>query len=257
MVAPALGLRAMFCINSKYQIEGTSGGLDMFGADKVRVQINYDRQKMFGRLASYVDMLFVDHGIIRLAYLNRHRLGPRAWRCAQPAPHHIRKFAQQGVRTIINLRGENGRGGYWLEQAACEKYGIALVNFKISSRRAPTRERIAAAFELFNRVEYPMLMHCKTGADRTGLMSVLYSVLKEGLPLSKAKRHLSLRYGHLRENGAGIIDDFFDRYLADNRRQPMPFVDWVNEVYDPEDLTRAFRAKGWISRLADRVRKEE
>jgi hypothetical protein len=66
-----------------------------------------------------------------------------------------------------------------------------------------------------------------------------------------------LRYGHLRENGAGIIDDFFDRYLADNRRQPMPFVDWVNEVYDPEDLTRAFRAKGWISRLADRVRKEE
>jgi hypothetical protein len=128
----------MFCINSKYQ---NPGGLDMFGADKVRVQINYDRQKMFGRLASYVDMLFVDHGIIRLAYLNRHRLGPRAWRCAQPAPHHIRKFAQQGVRTIINLRGENGRGGYWLHRTVAEAAPTLLSEHdRLAWRSTPWRE---------------------------------------------------------------------------------------------------------------------
>jgi hypothetical protein len=30
-------IRHMFCIDSKKQIGGTSGGLGMFGADKVRV----------------------------------------------------------------------------------------------------------------------------------------------------------------------------------------------------------------------------
>jgi protein tyrosine/serine phosphatase len=209
---------------------------------------------MFARVAAYLDMLFTDHGIIRLAYLNLHWLGPGAWRSAQPAPHHIRKLAKQGVRTIINLRGENPYGSYRLERVACQKHGIALVDFKVRSRKAPTRELIAAAHELFNGIEYPMLMHCKTGADRTGLMSVLYCVLKEGMPLAKAKRHLSLRYGHLRENGSGIIDDFFDSYLAYNRRRPMPFLDWLNKVYDPVELTRVFRAKGWISRISGRVR---
>jgi hypothetical protein len=50
--------RHMFCIDSRRQIEGTSDGLERFGADNVRVQIDYGRQKMFGRVAAYVDMLY-------------------------------------------------------------------------------------------------------------------------------------------------------------------------------------------------------
>ena len=33
-----------------------------------------------------------------------------------------------------------------------------------------------------------MLMHCKSGADRAGLMSVLYRHLHEGVPIEEAKR---------------------------------------------------------------------
>jgi len=204
-----------------------------------------------------LDMIFVDHGVFRLFYLNRHRLGDSAWRSAQPAPHHIRALARQGVRTIVNLRGERLCGSYFLERAVCERHGITLVNFKIRSRAAPTWEQIEAARELFEGIQYPMLMHCKSGADRVGLMSVLYRLFREGVPIAEATRELSFRFGHFRQADTGILDRFFERYLEDNRRQPMPFLEWVEKVYDPDELRRSFRASGWARRLVDNVLRRE
>jgi protein tyrosine phosphatase (PTP) superfamily phosphohydrolase (DUF442 family) len=198
-------------------------------------------RRLFGPAGCYLDMLFLDHGVFRVVYVNQHRLGERAWRSGQPAPHHVSALARQGLRTIINLRGERFCGSYWLEKSTCERLGIALINFKIRSRVAPRREDVKAAAELFERIEYPMLLHCKSGADRAGLMSVLYRFLKEEVPLVQAKQELSLRYGHSRLRRAGILDHFFERYIDDNRRRPMPFLDWVDKVYDPEELLRSFR----------------
>lgn len=214
-------------------------------------------RRTLGPAASYFDMLFVDHGIFRLVYVNRHAIGARAWRSAQPAPHHIRTLARQGVRTIVNLRGERLCGSYWLERAACERYGIALVNFQVRSRAAPSKQELTAIRELFDRIEYPMLMHCKSGADRAGLMSVLYAFLKEGVPIEEASRQLSLRFGHIRQADTGILDHFFDRYLEDNRRRPTPFFEWVEQVYDPDELKRSFHASGWANRLVNSVLRRE
>jgi protein tyrosine phosphatase (PTP) superfamily phosphohydrolase (DUF442 family) len=207
--------------------------------------------------ASYVDMLFVDHGIFRMVYANSHRMSDKAWRSAQPAPHHIRRFAAVGIRTIVNLRGERDCGSYWLERRACARHGIKLVNYQVRSRAAPTREELKGAKRLFDEIEYPMLMHCKSGADRAGLMSVLYRYLHEGVPLDEAKKELSLKYGHIRQAHTGILDYFFERYLADNARRPMPFFEWVDTVYDPDELKRTFRSKGWANRLVDSVLRRE
>jgi len=195
-------------------------------------------------------MLVLDHGVFRLVYVNQHRLGDNAWRSAQPAPYNIDGFARRGLRTIVNLRGQRFCGSYLLEKMSCERIGITLLDFKVRSRFAPTREELRAAAELFNRVEYPMLIHCKSGADRAGLMSALYLHLKEGVPIERAKRQLSLRYGHSRFGRSGVLDLFFDRYVENNRRTPMAFLDWVEKVYDPEELTRAFQCRrAWPARL--------
>lgn len=214
-------------------------------------------RRTLGRPATYFDMLFVDHGVFRLVYVNRHKLSERAWRSAQPAPHQIRRFAKDGIRTIVNLRGARVCGSYWLERQACERYGIKLVDFVTRSRAAPSRKELKAARDLFERVEYPMLMHCKSGADRAGLMSVLYQFLKEGVPLEIAKKELSFRYGHIRQADTGILDHFFDRYLADNARSPIGFWEWVDTVYDPRELRRSFASRGWANRLADSVLRRE
>lgn len=209
-------------------------------------------RRPLGVPAIWFDMLFVDHGILRLAYVNQHRLGEKAWRSAQPAPHNIRAMAGKGVRTIVNLRGQRVCGSYWLERRACERYGIRLVDFQIRSRAAPSKEELRQIRELFERIEYPMLMHCKSGADRAGLMSVLYRFLVDGIPLEKAKDELSWRYGHIRQAETGILDAFFEQYLADNARQPMPFFEWVETVYDPDALRASFRSQGWANRLTAR-----
>jgi protein tyrosine/serine phosphatase len=210
-----------------------------------------------GPTASYLDMLLVDHGIFRMAYANVHRISDRAWRSAQPAPHHIERFARSGIRTIVNLRGERQCGSYWLEQEACVRHGLKLVNFQIRSRAAPTREELAGARRLFQEIEYPILMHCKSGADRAGLMSVLYRFVHEGVPLKEAKKELSLRYGHIRQAHTGILDYFFEKYLEDNAKRPMPFFDWVDNVYDPDELKRTFQSKGWANRIVDSVLRRE
>ena len=214
-------------------------------------------RRLLGPLAWYADMLVIDHGLFRLIYVNRHRLSHEAWRSAQPAPHHIRAFKRRGGRTIVNLRGERLCGSYWLEQATCERKGVKLVNFQLKSRAAPTREEIKSARDLFERIEYPVLLHCKSGADRVGLMSALYRLFREGAPPAEAKRELALRYGHIRQADTGVLDRFFEKYLEDNRRQPMPFMEWVETIYDPDELKREFRAAGWARRLVDQILKRE
>ena len=214
-------------------------------------------RRTLGRPASYADMLLVDHGIFRLLYLNAHEISRGVWRAAQPAPHNIRSMARKGVRTVVNLRGPRMCGSYWLERQACAQAGVKLVDFTVYSRGAPSREDIHRAAELFRTVDYPILMHCKSGADRAGLMSVLYKHLHEGEPIAKAKEQLSLRFGHIRQADTGILDYFFERYLADNEMRPMPFREWVDTVYDADELRASFRAKGWANRLVNTILRRE
>lgn len=209
------------------------------------------------RPAAYMELIFVDHGVFRLFYLNAHRLSRDAWRSAQPAPRDIRKYARKGVRTIINLRGVRDCSSYELERAACEKAGIQLVNYQLRSRAAPTLAEIKGALEVLETVEYPVLLHCKSGADRAGLMSVLFMHFREGRPMAEAVNQLSLRYGHIRQADTGVLDYVFERYLADNAKRPMPFLQWVETAYDPDEVKRSFHAKGWANRLVNSILRRE
>ena len=41
---------------------------------------------------------------------------------------------------------------------------------------------LTRARELFRTIEYPVLIHCKSGADRAGMMAVLYRHFHLGEP---------------------------------------------------------------------------
>lgn len=210
-----------------------------------------------GPAVKWADMLLIDHGVFRLAYLNLHKLGHHAWRSAQPAPHQIGRIARLGVRTVVNLRGPRWCGSYWLEQQACLRSGIRLVDFQVRSRAAPTREELLGARDLLLDLQGPILLHCKSGADRAGLMSALYLIAVEGVPVADARHQLSLRFGHIRQSDTGVLDYFFERYLEAAAHSPIDFFDWVEHVYDADEVKRSFVAKGWANVITNRILKRE
>ena len=154
-------------------------------------------------------MLLVDHGFLRQVYVYRHKVADGVWRAAQPGPGHLEGFAREGIRTILNLRGPRVEcGAYRLERETCARLGMTLIDFPIRSRAALDRATVLAALDLWDGIELPVLMHCKSGADRTGFMATLYLWQRAGVPLRRAMDQLSWKYGHIRQAKTGVIDFF-------------------------------------------------
>jgi len=215
-------------------------------------------QSRFAPALCYAEMLLVDYGIVRTVYNNRHRVTDDAWRSAQPAPHHIAQAARRGVKTVVNLRGEEQTyGTRWLEERACARNGIKLVNLRLRSRAAPTRAELQAIKTLLEQIEFPILVHCKSGADRAGLMSVMIAHLHGGQPISEAIQQLSFRYGHVRSADTGVIDAVFERYLEAEKKTGIAFWDWVQNVYDAREVNSTFKARGWANRLVNGILRRE
>lgn len=209
------------------------------------------------RFRAWSNMLLNDHGLFRLFYLNLHRVTPELWRAAQPAPHQIERLARDGLRTVVTLRGGREFGCWPLEREACERLGLDLVELTARSREAPTAEMVLAARDMFNRIAYPALIHCKSGADRAGYVAALYLILREGRSANEALAQLSWRYGHWRWSKTGILDAFIEDFRDTGEAKGLDLVTWVTTVYDPAGLTERFRPGFWSNLMVDRVLRRE
>lgn len=205
-----------------------------------------------------------DHGILRKFYDNTHAVAPgKMWRTYQPSPAKLADWKERGVKTVINLRGDRPSGALLLEEDACKKLGLTLINFRVYSREAPSLDILKGARALFEKIEYPAIMHCKSGADRAGLMSALYLFFHEGVSLDKALDHLTFKYGHVKQAKTGIIDVVFERYMAYARENNIPLndadalIDWASKDYDPAALKREFRPKPMANILTDVILRRE
>ncbi len=194
-----------------------------------------------GRRRARNELVWGDHGFLRVKFRNLHRISDEMYRANQPSPEHIARYAKElGLKTIINLRGQSPKGYYLLEKEACERHGIQLVDFQVFSREVPTAESVLQAKQLFDSIAYPALMHCKSGADRAGVMSVLYQHFRKGLPIDQALEQLSGKYLHVRQGKTGVLDDFFETYLAQGKSAGLSFEDWVSRGYDHKAMKARF-----------------
>ena len=100
-------------------------------------------------------------------------------------------------------------------------------------------------------------MHCKSGADRTGFMATMYLWQHKGMPLRQAMKHLSLRYGHIRQAKTGVIDFFYEQYLKAEAETGIGFREWIETVYDRDALNASFKANWAAKVLVDRILQRE
>lgn len=209
------------------------------------------------RLRAWMDLLVLDHGVLRLVHLNLHKVGDQVWRSAQPSPRDLSRLKRQGLRTIVNLRGGRSHGAWQLEKDAAERLGLKVVDLVLRSREAPDRETLLALPDFFAALDYPVLAHCKSGADRAGLFAALYRLVVEGASASDAQRELTILKGHFRYAQTGILDAFLEEFRESGEKRGKAFLDWVRDDYDPAALSASFKPKGLSSLIADRILRRE
>ena len=199
-----------------------------------------------GRRAALAHFHLIDHGFLRTVWTNQYQIAPGVWRSNQPSPARFDKLKRLGIRTILKLLGADRFSFYLFEREACERLGIELIDLKIYARNLVPRDRFLELFDIFDRIEKPFLMHCKSGADRAGLASALWLLDQEGASLDEAKAMLSLKYIHLKNTRTGLMDHLLEVYEHDAATDPMPVRQWFAERYNPAAITVSFHRKmGW------------
>lgn len=218
----------------------------------------FDLTTPAGRRRAVLDYLWTDHAYLRLAFSNAHWISDELVRANQPWPFQLKGWAEQGIRTVINLRGGRATSFRALEVDACARYGLQMVDFVVASRDVPSAAQVLGARALFETVRYPALMHCKSGADRAGLMAVLYKHFRQGEPVARAAEQLSLKYLHVRAGLTGVLDYWVERYLAEGESAGLSLTEWVSRPdYDPAAMKAAFRAAWWGTLVTERLLRRE
>jgi protein tyrosine/serine phosphatase len=218
---------------------------------------HFDLSRPEGWAAARKDYFWNDHAFFRVRFQNAHQISPRMWRSNQPSPEQLEAWHRAGIRTVFNLRGDVPASFTAMEKATCERLGMTCHFLKIESRGAPDPVLLKEAFTLFQSCQYPALMHCKSGADRAGLMSVFYLYLVEGVPLDEARKQLSWNYLHAAAGRTGILDFFWDEFARAHTASGVDFWTWLDRDYDRADLRARFRPQPAMAWFVDNVLRRE
>ena len=128
---------------------------------------------------------------------------------------------KHAIRSVINLRGANP-GKPWYEQEIAESRALKVAHFDyaLSARQKVSPEQIAEILAIIRTAPKPLLVHCKAGADRTGLISAVYEFEVEGKTPQEADQQLAIRYGHFPylTSKTSAMDDSFWSYVNGRKR---------------------------------------
>ena len=116
---------------------------------------------------------------------NFYRVSDHLYRGAQPLEGGIGKLSEIGIKTVINLRGTDEQTN--AEQKEAESTGLRYFNIPMPGLSAPSDEQIARVIAIVNNPEnQPVFIHCKRGSDRTGTITAIYRISRDGWTADRA-----------------------------------------------------------------------
>src|SRR5579872_2738454 len=106
---------------------------------------------------------------------NFHTVDEHLYRGAQPSQEGFKNLAKLGVKVILDLR--EGREHAILEKKTVEAEGMKYINVPMRGLNAPTDEQIGTIINLLGDSSgWPVFVHCRRGADRTGTVIACYRI---------------------------------------------------------------------------------
>lgn len=221
---------------------------------RLRKSFGRDRATALGRAMAALNYYLMDHAILRVFWTNFHEVAPGVYRSNQPTHARFRRYRDMGVRSVLNLRGEEDYPHFHFAKESVESLGMELHIAKLWARNAPKHQRILAVLDKLREVPRPVLFHCKSGADRAGFVAAMYLIVFEGRSVAEARSMLSLRFVHLKWTKTGVQDYILDVFEA---RQGIDgglgFEEWVRREYSSSKIQAGWDARAPAAETARRL----
>ncbi|MGQ9812097.1 MAG: dual specificity protein phosphatase family protein [Dissulfurimicrobium sp.] len=150
---------------------------------------------------------------------NFHVITPgEAYRSAQMDRDELEYYiTKYGIRSILNLRGENADKPWYVEELDVSRaHNVAHYDISLATSRELNSDDVIKLVEIFKTAPRPILIHCKSGADRSGLVAAMWKVIVDKEPKAEAAKQLSIIYGHMPIGKATAMDHFFDKWDPNN-----------------------------------------
>ena len=150
---------------------------------------------------------------------NFRKVQEHLYRGGQPASGGLKKLAELGIKTIVNLRGEDERTR--AEEAEAKALGLRYYAIPMPGLSRPSDAQIKQVMAILDDQEnWPVFIHCKRGSDRTGTVIACYRISKEGWTDERA-------LSEARQYGMSWMEFGMREYISDYARQNL---DKANQV---------------------------
>lgn len=212
----------------------------------------------WGYLYAQVYAMTVEHNFTNVIRSNFHRIDEHAFRSSQPTTYQLKNIIKKhGIKTVLNLRGyEKNSPLKALEEKVCADADVKLIYVDTYSRKIPDAKILEEFRETFKKIEYPVLIHCKAGADRAGIGSMLYLHYHKGVDLDKTGQLKFWPYGHIKHARTGLIDLFVNLYTQRDKGAPKDPAEFAKTL-DREKIEKEYKAVPFFEKIVDKVLRRE
>lgn len=152
------------------------------------------------------------------------RINDNYFRGAQPKGRDYQELAAMGIKTVINLR----LGAKADEQELVEAAGMKYIYMGMKDDQRPLDSQVQEFLKIANDpANQPIFVHCIGGRHRTGLMTAVYRIEKDGWDYAQAyaemkKFDFSYGFGH------GDLKEYVFDYYA--QKEPKSTVGATTSV---------------------------
>ena len=147
---------------------------------------------------------------------NLHQVNQQLYRGGQPRDGGLRRLKTLGVKTIVNLRGEDAHTRAESDEA--QSLGLRYYSISLPEFSRPKDEEVGRVLDIINAPEnQPVFIHCRRGKDRTGTIVACYRISHDGWTAEQAKDEAQ-RYGlgWVEIGMRRYIDRYYARYKANH-----------------------------------------
>jgi uncharacterized protein (TIGR01244 family) len=108
---------------------------------------------------------------------------PGVMAAGQPTGEQLQLLAEEGYKTVIDLRPAEEPHGF-NEPEAARQNGLAYVNIPVTAQTLD-QATVDKFLETMKKAEHPVLLHCAS-SNRVGALYYAWLVLEKGVPAKEA-----------------------------------------------------------------------